>query len=132
MEAVIALMLPDGYARPRNVNLKELAANRKAVGWLAGLGVVGVAAAAIPPLSVPAGVVVLILALSFPSDRAPKYRVHAQVAVVAAALGTLAGLVRFAMSKAMLGIVETGQSITATTAMSKLREIVSAEDAQRR
>jgi hypothetical protein len=112
--------------------LKELAANRKALGWLAGLAVVGALAAAIPPLSVPAGVVVLILALSFPSDRAPKYRVHAQVAVVAAAFGTLVGLVRFATSKAMLGIVTTGQSVTAVSALSKLREVVSAEDAQRR
>jgi hypothetical protein len=125
-------MRPDGYASPRPVNLKDLAASRKAVGWVAGLIVVGVAAAAIPPLSVPAGVVVLILALSFPSGRTPRLRMVGQVAVILAALGTLAGLVRFAMSKAMLGIVESGQSITATTALSKLREIVSAEDAARR
>lgn len=131
MEAVIALIGPDGYAPETSVKLKDLAAERRALGWLAGLAVVGVVAVLIPPLSVPAGVVVLILALSFPSDEAPRYRVRAQVAVALAALGTLGGLVRFAMSKAMLGIVETGQSVTATTALSKLREVVSAEDAAR-
>jgi len=93
---------------------------------------VGAAGVTIPPLSVPAGVVILILALSFPIEDAPELRRHAAVAVAVAALATLAGLVRFAMSKAMLGIVETGQSITATTALSKLREVVSAEDAVRR
>lgn len=107
-----------------------MAANRRALGWLAGLLAVGAAAALIPPLSVPAGVAILILTLSFP--RARKFRVPLFAAVAISAVGTLAGLVRFAMSKAMLGIVETGQSITATTALSKLREIVSAEDAQRR
>jgi hypothetical protein len=97
---------------------------------MAGLVLVGAAAAAIPPLSVPAGVVVLILTLSFPSAR--RYRMRLYVAVGVAAAGTLIGLVRFATSKAMLGIVETGQSITATTALSKLREVISAEDAARR
>lgn len=94
---------------------------------MVGLVAVGATAAAIPPLSVPAGVVILILTLSFPGGDSSRLR----VAVVAGALGTLVGLVRFATSKAMLGIVETGQSITATTALSKLREIVSAEDAMR-
>jgi hypothetical protein len=130
MEAVIALIVPDGYARPRDVNLKDLATNRRAWAWSAGLLVVGAAAALIPPLSVPAGVAILILTLSFPSAR--RYRTPLIVVVTLSATGTLVGLVRFALSNAMLGIVETGQSITATTALSKLREIVSAEDAQRR
>jgi hypothetical protein len=91
---------------------------------------VGAAAALVPPLSVPAGVAILILTLSFPSAR--RLRTPLIVVVTLAAAGTLTGLIRFAMSKAMLGIVETGQSITATTALSKLREIVSAEDAARR
>lgn len=121
-------MAPDGYARAHPVNLKDLAASRRALGWLAGLVVVGGAAATIPPLSVPAGVVVLILTLSFPGGDSRRLR----LAVAVAALGTLVGLVRFATSKAMLGIVETGQSITATTALSKLREVVTAEDAMRR
>lgn len=90
----------------------------------------GAAAALVPPLSVPAGVAILILTLSFPSAR--RFRTPLIVVVTLSAAGTLAGLIRFAMSKAMLGIVETGQSITATTALSKLREIVSAEDAARR
>jgi hypothetical protein len=97
---------------------------------LAGLLVVGAAALLIPPLSVPAGVLILILTLSFPSAR--RLRVPFFAVVGLSAAGTLGGLVRFALSNAMLGIVETGQSITATTALSKLREIVSAEDVQRR
>jgi hypothetical protein len=130
MDAVIALIALGGYARDGNAKLNDLVTQRRTLGWLAGLLLVGAGAAAIPPLSVPAGVVVLILALSFPSAR--RFRVRFYVAVGLAALGTLVGLVRFATSKAMLGIVETGQSITATTALSKLREIVSAEDAARR
>lgn len=130
MEAVIALILPGGYAAAYDVNLKDLAANRRALGWLAGLLVAGASAALIPPLSVPAGVAILILTLSFPNAR--RFRAPLIVVVALSAGGTLLGLVRFAMSKAMLGIVETGQSITATTALSKLREVVSAEDAQRR
>jgi len=117
MEAVIALILPDGYAPPHDVNLKELATNRRALAWLAALLVVGAAAALIPPLSVPAGVAILILTLSFPSTR--RLRAPFFVLVALSAAGTLVGLVRFALSNAMLGIVETGQSITATTALSK-------------
>lgn len=132
MDAVHSAHRAGRLRSPEGFQLNDLVTNRRALGWLAGLCAVGALAAAIPPLSVPAGVVILILTLSFPSSGARRLRVPFYVTVGVAALGMLVGLVRFATSKAMLGIVETGQSVTATTALSKLREVVSAEDAARR
>jgi hypothetical protein len=90
-----------------------------------------VLAATVPPFAVPGVVLTLILALSLPVTRG-RAHTFGQGAILVAALGCLAGLGRFALSKAMLGIVEGGQSAAAHSALWRLREVVIAEDALRR
>lgn len=94
--------------------------------------VIAVAAAVYPPLAVPGVVVTLLLVLTMPWPDRGRARTLALAAVVAAGLASLVGLVRFAVSNAMLGIVEGGQSAAAFDALWKLREIVIAEDEVRR
>ena len=55
----------------------------------------------------------------------------ARAAALVASVSVAVGLVRFAASKAMLGIVEGGQSAAAYGALWKLREVVIAEDGLR-
>jgi hypothetical protein len=96
-----------------------------------GLVAISGLAVLVPPLAVPGVVLALILSLSFPKTTG---RIHTfgHVAMGLAALGCVLGLGRFAMSKAMLGIVEGGQSAAAHSALWRLREVVIAEDALRR
>lgn len=93
---------------------------------------IGVASAAVPPLAVPAVVLTLIGALTFPPEARGGRRTLGRVATALAALGAIVGLGRFVASKAMLGMVEGGQSTAAFSALWKLREVVIAEDALRR
>jgi hypothetical protein len=95
--------------------------------WVAALVVTGVASVAYPPLSVPAVVVSLLLGLTFP-DGGARSRTYRRAATAFAALGATLGLARFAVSGAMLGIVEGGQSAAAFSALWRLREVVIAED----
>jgi hypothetical protein len=105
---------------------------RPSFAWVAGMVALGVSSVLVPPLAVPAVVVILILGLSFPTDVSPPSRTAFRVATWFAVIGALAGLGRFAASKAMLGIVEGGESATAYSALWRLREVVIAEDAARR
>jgi hypothetical protein len=98
--------------------------------WIASFVVLALSAAFEPPLAVPGCVVVLILGLSLP-EMIGKARWVSRAALASAVLGCLVGLARFATSKAMLGIIETGESASAQNALSRVREIVSAEDAAR-
>jgi hypothetical protein len=100
--------------------------------WAAALVTVGVLGAAIPPLSVPGVVLTLILGLSFPTGARGKIHRFGQVTIALAAIGCVVGLGRFALSKAMLGIVEGDQSATAFSTLWRVREVVIAEDALRR
>jgi len=92
----------------------------------------GLLAVVLPPLAVPALVLTLIGALSFPAEARGRARLVGRVAMGVAALGSVVGLGRFAASKAMLGIVESGQSASAQSALWRLREVVLAEDAVRK
>src|SRR5438132_1630681 len=74
--------------------------------FAAALVVTGALGAAIPPLSVPGVVLTLILGLSFPTSARGKIHRFGQLTIALAAIGCLVGLGRFALSKAMLGIVE--------------------------
>jgi hypothetical protein len=100
--------------------------------WTAGLSLLGVLSALIPPVAVPGVVLTLIGSLSFPVEAGGRARSLGRAATVLAAIGCLVGLGRFAVSKAMLGIVEGGRSVAAKSALWKLREIVIAEDTVRR
>lgn len=92
----------------------------------------GIVAAALPPAAVPGLVVALVLALSFPTSKRRGVRVLQHLATVVAGIGCAVGLARFAASGAMLGIVESGQSAAAKSALYRLREVVIAEDTVRR
>lgn len=99
---------------------------RSPVAWVAALALIGVASMAYPPLSVPAVVGTLLLGLTFPQGGGA--RTLRRAAIGFAALGAAVGLARFAVSGAILGIVESGQSATAFSALYRLREVVIAED----
>jgi hypothetical protein len=105
--------------------------HQRETAWIAALIAIGMLGAAVPPLAVPGVVLTLILSLSFPVLRG-KIPIFGQVAIAVAALGCLVGLGRFALSKAMLGIVEGDQSAAAFSTLWRLREVVIAEDALRR
>jgi hypothetical protein len=106
--------------------------NRSILPWAAGFVVIGVASVAYPPLAIPGVALTLIASLAAPRPAASGERVFGRVAIVFAALGATVGLGRFAVSKAMLGIVEGGQSAAAYSALWRLREVVIAEDGLRR
>src|SRR5439155_826186 len=95
--------------------------------FVIGLLAISAFAALVPPLAVPGVVLTLIASLSFPRATG-RLHTFGQVATALAALGCVVGLVRFATSKAMLGIVERGQSAAAHSALWRLREVVIAED----
>ena len=99
--------------------------------WVAGFIVIGVASVAYPPLAIPGVVLTLIAGLALPRQSASGRRLLGRVAIGFAALGATVGLGRFAMSKAMRGIVEGGQSAAAHSALWRLREVVIAEDGLR-
>ncbi len=109
----------------------RLPASDAATPWLAAFVAIAVSSAAYPPLAVPGVVLTLVLGLTmrWPSPGGAR-RVRV-AAVSLAALCTAFGLVRFAASNAMLGIVEGGQSAAAYGALWKLREVVLAEDGMR-
>ena len=91
-------------------------------------GLAGIAALAVPKLSVFAllGIVVASLLL-----RAEPGRRIAVAFLALGAIGDAGGLLRFIIEVAMPGIVEGGQSAAVAGAVSKLREIRTAEDAMR-
>jgi hypothetical protein len=99
---------------------------------VAGLVTIAVASGVLPALAVPGLVLTLILGLSFPSSVRPGVRTLGRVATVLAVVSAVIGLGRFAVSKGMRGIVESGQSAAAFSALWKLREVVIAEDELRR
>jgi hypothetical protein len=108
--------------------------DRRRAAWTAGLVAIGALSVIVPPLAVPGVVLTLILSLSFPTVPAANGKIPAfgQMAILVAALGGVVGLGRFALSKAMLGIVEGDQSAAAFSTLWRLREVVIAEDALRR
>jgi hypothetical protein len=127
-----------GGRRLRSAPLKEPSPpsppvlRRPAWPWLAALVTIAVAATVVPSLAVPGLVLTLILGLSLPPGTSDRTRALGRAAVVLAALSSVIGLGRFAVSKAMRGIVESGQSAAAFSALWKLREVVIAEDELRR
>jgi hypothetical protein len=92
----------------------------------------GLGAVIQPMLAVPAVVLILILALSYPSEAGDRARRLGRAATLFAAISATVGLARFARSKAMLGMVEGGQTVAVQSALYRLREIVLAEDALRK
>jgi hypothetical protein len=92
----------------------------------------GLGAIVQPMLAVPAVVLILILALSYPSEAGDRARRLGRAATLFAAVCATVGLARFARSKAMLGMVEGGQTVAVQSALYRLREIVLAEDALRK
>lgn len=105
---------------------------RRGPAWIVGLAVVGLVAATLPPAAVPGLVLALVLGLSLPRFESRGLRAISRLAVVVAAVGCVVGLGRFAVSGAMLGIVESGHSAAAKSALYRLREVVIAEDVLRR
>jgi hypothetical protein len=88
----------------------------------------GIAAPLLPKVSIPAVVIALLVFLALPSPT-PRWM---RWAVIASGALAVAGAVRFVVTEAVPGMVQGGQSATARSAVSRLREIVFAEDAMRR
>ncbi len=88
----------------------------------------GVAAPLLPKLSIPAVLIALLVYLALPTQ-APRWM---RWAVIASGALAVAGSVRFVVKEAVPGMVQGGQTATARNAISRLREIVFAEDAMRR
>ena len=88
----------------------------------------GLAAPIVPKLSIPAVVIALLVYLALPSAP-PRWM---RWAVIGAGLLATAGAVRFVVKEAVPGMVQGGQSATTRSAISRLREIVFAQDAMRK
>jgi hypothetical protein len=88
----------------------------------------GLAAPIVPKLSIPAVVIALLVFLALPNAAARWMRWGV---IVAGTLATV-GAMRFVVEEAVPGMVQGGQSATTRSAISRLREIVFAEDAMRR
>jgi hypothetical protein len=90
--------------------------------------VLGVAAPVLPKLSIAAMVIALLVYLVLPGA-VPRWM---RWAVIGAGVLATAGAMRFVVEEAVPGMVQGGQSATTRSAISRLREIVFAEDAMRR
>lgn len=95
------------------------------------LVVLGGVALALPIVALPAAFLLFVGWLSLPPSALPNRRA-ATAALGVAALAALGGVVRFLVEVAPLGIVRGGQVATEKRAISRLREVVFAEDALRR
>jgi hypothetical protein len=91
----------------------------------------GVASIAVPKLALPGVVFVLISFLALPS-KPPALPRFARALHAAGALFVLVGLVRFLTGEAILGIVQGGTRAAGQRAVSRLRELLFAEDTARR
>jgi hypothetical protein len=95
------------------------------------IAVLALACAAWPKLALPAAFLTWIGFLSLPKGlpraAAQKLRLTLAFAAICATLGTL----RFVVSEAVPGIIQGGKDAAASSALSRLREIVFAEDAMR-
>lgn len=91
----------------------------------------GLAALPFPVAALPAGFLVWIGWLSLPKLR-PKSRRVAGVLFAVAGLAAAVGLVRFVIGHAIVGIVGGGQTATSRRAVSRLRELVFAQDMMRK
>ena len=79
-------------------------------------------------LSLPAALLSLLVFLSLPNDAARALR----IALALAGLIAVVSLVRFVVTEAMPGMVQGGRAAAAQSAISRLREIVFAEDTLRK
>jgi hypothetical protein len=95
------------------------------------LTALGLAALPFPILALPAGFLVWIGWLSLPELRPASRRVVG-VAFALAGLAAAVGLVRFVIEHAVAGIVGGGQTATSRRAVSRLRELVFAQDLMRK
>jgi hypothetical protein len=102
--------------------------------WLATrvgvLAALGLASAAWPKLGLPAAFLVLLGWISLPGLAGGARRL-ARGAMAVATLGASAGLLRFVAEEAAPGIIAGGRRATEQSAVSRLREILFAEDALR-
>jgi hypothetical protein len=90
--------------------------------------VLGLLAPLVPKLSIPAVVIALLVYLALP---APSPRWLRWVVILAGVLAT-AGAVRFVVTEAVPGMVQGGRAATGRSAVSRLREIVFAQDSLRK
>jgi hypothetical protein len=99
--------------------------------WPWALCVLGVAAALWSPLGLPAAFLCFVGVLSLPRPAGVGARL-ARWLVGVASLGASIGVGRFLVSEAMPGIVKGGRQAVEQRAVSRLREILFAQDAMRR
>jgi hypothetical protein len=98
---------------------------------LVALVALGIVANAWVELSIVAVLLILIITLSLPPLSRRARRITYAV-VIASAVASGAGLLRFALTKAITGITEGGQRAASKSALWRLREVLLAEDALRK
>lgn len=96
-----------------------------------GVTLLGLACAALPKLALIALFSCVVLLISQQRLRAHSPRLVTPLLVVAG-LGTVTGLIRFTLTEAIPGILRGGTAAADKAALSKARQVVTAEDALRR
>ncbi len=103
--------------------------------WLGGTALVFLLAAAsvaLPKLSLPAGLATLLTFLSLPAALSPSTRRTCRYLLGGSALLSTVAMFRFVATEAIVGMTQGGNSATAGTAVSRLRDISFAQDVMRR
>ncbi len=101
------------------------------IGRIGLLVLLGLTAAVLPVLALPAGFVLWVGWLSLPR-LSPAVRRVVQLTFALAGVAAAVGLVRFVIEHAAAGIVGGGQTATSRRAISRLRELVFAQDMMRK
>ncbi len=90
------------------------------------------ASIALPKLAIPAAFLTWICFLSVPAHLRSDRRAPFRVLLAAAGLAAAVGVLRFVVQEAVPGIVQGGKDAAAKNAVSRLRELVFAEDGMRK
>lgn len=109
---------------------------RALAGWLLArivlLVALGIASLVFVKLALPAVLLVFIGWASLPRDLAPNGRRTALALLAVASIATAVGCVRFVLLEAAPGIIAGGKRASSKAIVSKLRQVVVAQDAMRR
>jgi hypothetical protein len=104
--------------------------SERVAAWAAGVVCLSLASIVYPKLGLPAAFLTFIAVLALPDKARPSPRLNG--ALLCAGLASCAGLLLFIVKEAVPGIVQGGRNAVEAKAVSRLRAIVSAQDALRR